>query len=339
MSGTAGRSWKLLKILLGAGLAAWGGFAAWKIQQAQRAGAVMVDTIDTAWPENAGPRFGTRENLSTAAENLRGGRFGSVVADLGPISEPTADEKTAAQRLFAKDRELRTRFLAAVTAAEAREGKGDDVSVVRDALGHGFAAAARGDADSAVGGVELAEAALDRDDMGQSAGSGPEAVTELLRRIGPAFDLGRELMTEGHTVAEKLIARASRHYRAKEYRKAAWSLRLAGELLGVQLPAPAVAVTPKWFDQLAGESTPTETSTAKATAAVELCLAMAASAQQPKPVLTLIDRAEGHLDAGRPDEAYWWATVALNSLGMADDAVDAATEIPEQDAPAAELPQ
>jgi hypothetical protein len=38
----------------------------------------------------------------------------------------------------------------------------------------------------------------------------------------------------------------------------------------------------------------------------------------------LVERARIELDAGRPAESYWWATVAMSALGMTEEAVAAA---------------
>lgn len=43
------------------------------------------------------------------------------------------------------------------------------------------------------------------------------------------------------------------------------------------------------------------------------------------PVFTLLDKARLELAAGRAAEAYWWASVALNALGMTDESIDLAT--------------
>lgn len=340
MSGPAGKAVKLLKVLLVAGLVAWGAFAWWTIRRARQAGSAMVETIGATWPESGGPRIDARGRLLTAAEEFRAGDFRSVLDDLGPLQEPTAEERAAAQRFFGKAPEVRKRFLAAAAAARQQEVEDVDVSAVRDALGRALAAAIRNDQQKAVKQIEMAETALDQADLGLAGGlseGGREAVAELVRRIGPAFDLGRELMTEGHTAAEKLLDRAGRHYRAKEYRQAASLVRLAAELLGVELPPPAVAVVPKWFDEL-GRQPLADAPQPQAAAAVELCRAMAASQPPSSPVKTLIDKAARELDAGRPAEAYWWATAALSSLGMTDEAIAAATEGSQAEAPPKKTP-
>ena len=71
----------------------------------------------------------------------------------------------------------------------------------------------------------------------------------------------------------------------------------------------------------------------RADTAVSLSESMAASEEQAETVVTLVEKARRELDAGRTDEAHWWASVALNALGMTDQAIDAATRAPDADTP------
>ena len=46
----------------------------------------------------------------------------------------------------------------------------------------------------------------------------------------------------------------------------------------------------------------------------------------------LLARADRALQADQADQAWWWASIALNALGMTDAQIDAATR-PEPDVP------
>jgi hypothetical protein len=171
--------------------------------------------------------------------------------------------------------------------------------------------------------------------MGAAAGpggGGRDTVMALIGQIGPAFELGRDLMTEGHAAAEKIVGRASRHFEAGEYRQSASLLTLAARLLGVEPSASDTAETPDWFTALAQPPSSTDTKT-DAEAAVDICEAMAASEPPAKPVMTLIQKARQELDAGRVDEAGWWASVAMAALGLTHDTLAATDETPEAETP------
>ena len=62
----------------------------------------------------------------------------------------------------------------------------------------------------------------------------------------------------------------------------------------------------------------------QAIAAVDLCETMAGT-KAAGPTASLRNKARIALDAGRNGEAYWWATVSLNTLGMTDAAIAAET--------------
>lgn len=328
MSSRIERAVRSIKLLVFAGLVAWGVFAWWTIREARRAGSVLGDSFAAAWPEQAGPRPGTRRKLLDAARKIQAGKFRTVISNLGPTRPPTPEEKIAAERFFAQAESVRKRFLAAVSAAQAEETGGADVSVVRDALARALAAAAKNDHARVNAQIELAERALvELGTVGELgiAADDAEAVAALIRRIGPAFNLGRDLLTEGHAAAEKLVARASWHFKAKEYRQAASLVKLAAALLGVEPWAPPAALTPEWFDALAQ---PPSASVAEPEAreAVELAEAMATSLSPSKTATTLVEKARRELDAGRPAEALWWASAALAAMGMTEDAIAQATE-------------
>ncbi len=334
MNSRIDRTIRLVKLVLWLGLITWGAGALWYIQQTYRAGAVLEEALAEAWPENGRPRFGTRAKLLAASKNLAAGDFHAIEVDLAPAAAPTANQKSAAQGFFAKSTELRKRFVAATNLGRSLQQDGIDVAVVRDALTRALLAAARTDATVVTAQIEFAERALEATDLGTSVsgtGDGMQAVTESIRQIEPAFKLGQDLMTEGHAAARKLVARASWHVAVEEHRQAAALIRMAGDLLAVRPPAPPVAVTatPKWFDELA-VSPSQDVSEDRAIAAVELCEAMGRSSAS-KPLATLVKKARRELDAGRPADAYWWASVSLSALGLTDDAIVDATSAVEAD--------
>jgi hypothetical protein len=286
----------------------------------------MTETLEAAWPDNAVPKTGTREKLLRAAEQVGRGEFQSVVTELGPVEPPTGEEKMRAQRFFAVATPLRDRFVAAAAQAKTLEADGADVGSIRDALSRALAAAAGSDAKGVTLQIGLAEKAIADTDfpVSGSAGAGSaEAVVALVRRIEPAYQLGRDLMTEGHAAVDKLVGRASEYSQAGEHRKAVSLLRVAAGLLGVDPEAETGAVSPSWFRDL----TPADeaaVSQARASAEVELAEAMAASQSPDELLVIVIKRARRELDGGSPGAASWWATVALNALGMTDEAIRAA---------------
>jgi hypothetical protein len=318
----------MVKFLLAAGLLAWGALAWWQLRSAQRAGDAMTETLKAAWPAGAVPEAGARQKLLGAAENVGRGEFRSVVDALGPVAPPSAEEKMRAQRFFAAAQSLRDRFVDAAAEAKVLEADGVEVGSVRDALSRALVAAAGSETNRVTAQLELAETALaDMDPLaGRGNGAGSvEAVAAMVRRIEPSYQLGLELMTEGHAAAEKLVARASDCFRAGENRKAMSLLRLAAGLLGVDQVAETGAAVPAWFQELtlADEGAVSEQ---RASAEVDLAEAMAASQSPDGLVVTVIKRARRELEGGSPGAASWWATVALNALGMTDEAVRAATK-------------
>lgn len=336
-----GKVLRPIKTLLVAALVAWGVFAWWSLREARRAGNVLHDSMTAAWPEQAGPQAGTRLRLLNAAEDIEAGRFRAVTSSLGPIRPPTAEQRIAAERFFAKSRAARDRFLAVAAGAEVEEGGGADVGIVRDALARALQAAAKGDQAAVDAQVQLAQetlAQLDTLDAPGIVGSDADAVAALVAQIEPAFSLSRDLMTEGHAAAEKLVGRASGHFQAGEHRKAASLVNLAAGLLAVDSPVPDVGAMPDWFNALA-QSPPESIAAPKAQALVELAEAMALSLSPSEVVAGLIERARRELDAGRSAEAHWWASVALGAMGMTDEAVAQTTDTTEQETPEQEPPE
>lgn len=340
----AGKGYRVLrpfKTILVAALVAWGVFAWWSLREARRAGGVLHDSISAAWPDQANPQPGTRLRLLDAAESMEAGRFRAVTSSLGPIGPPTAAEKLAAERFFAKSQPVRDRFLAVAAAAEAEENGEADVSVVRDALARALRAAARDDQAAVDAHVQLAEEMLAQLDTlgapGIVAGNA-ESVAALVAQVEPAFNLSRDLMTEGHAAAEQLIGRASWHFQAEEHRKAASLVKLAGALLGVESPAPDAATTPDWFDALA-QPPPESFPAPQAREAVDLAEAMATSLAPSQVVSGLVQKARREVEADRPAEAHWWASLALEAMGMTGPAVTQTAETPEPEAAGEETPQ
>jgi hypothetical protein len=68
------------------------------------------------------------------------------------------------------------------------------------------------------------------------------------------------------------------------------------------------------------ETPPVPVSQAEAEAVVGLCEAAAMSESPAAPVMTLVKKARRELRSNSPDEAGWWASVALASLGMTEEA-------------------
>ena len=249
MSSRIGTVARMVRMLVWAGLVAWGVIGLWRIRQAGQAGGALADALTAGWPEQGGPQLGIRDRLLAAARHIRDGNFSAAEAEAAPPKPPSAQQKAAAQRFFARAADMRKRFLAAAAAALAREKDGADVSVVRDALARALLAAARDEEAAVAGQIRLAETALDGTAHGGGAatpGGGPGAILELIRKIGPSFNLGRELMTEGHPAADKLMSRASWHCQARQYNQAALQIRLAAGLLAVELPSPAADRAPSW---------------------------------------------------------------------------------------------
>jgi hypothetical protein len=341
MSSFLAKVFRLFGALALAALVVWSVRAWWLLRQAERAGGALAEVVNDDWPEDGLPKPDARAKLIEAAERLGEGDFAAVAADLGPVRELSPEAKAAAQRFLAEGGELRRRFIAVAGAAEALEEDGADLGAVRDGLARALRAASKKDRATVSARLESAEAAVERAQIvlpGEVArGTGDAAaVRRLVEEIEPAFLLGRELLTEGYPAAEKLVGRASGHYRAGEFRQAAALISLAAELLGVEAPpasgssaskSPADGETPEesepgvaaWFETLA-ETPPVPVSQAEAEAVVGLCEAAAMSESPAAPVMTLVKKARRELRSNSPDEAGWWASVALASLGMTEEA-------------------
>ncbi len=308
------------KTLICLALVAWAVGSCWYIHQARKAGGELADTLARAWPEGSSPRAGTRNVLLAAAEQMRQGRFPTVAADLGPTAPLGEDQKAAAQRFFAAEPEMSRRFMAASTAAEQLEQDGANVRPIRQALAPALTAAAKKDSKTVAARLDLAEAILAELDLpgGIRAGSNDaQTVLRMLNNISPAYQLSEDLLTEGHAAAEKLLARAARHYQADEFRQAAALVGLAAQLLGVE-PYASEQETPQWFNTLSDKPPPPATE-AQAQSVVEYCEAVAMTESPAPPVAEIVKRARREFEAQRFAEARWWASVALNALGMTDD--------------------
>lgn len=315
-----------VKTLAGLALLAWAVGSGWYIHQARKAGGSLADTLAATWPEGAEPRAGTRDVLLDAAEKMRQGRFLAVAAELSPSAPLGGEQKVAVGRFFADRPEVSQRFLAASAVAQRLEEDGADVSMVRRALAPALAAAAGNDASAVVAQLELAEAILAEIDLpGGFTGGGndAQAVHRMIEKVAPAYRLGEDLLAEGHRAAEKLLGRAARHYRAGEFRQAAALVGLAARLLGVE-PYGTKEEAPQWFAALAVQPMAAATQDVtkdEAQAVVEYCEAMAMAESPAQPVAELVKRARRELEAQRFGPARWWAGVALNGLGMADDTI------------------
>ena len=303
-------------------LVAWAVWSVWYIYQTHKAGGRLAHTLAAIWPEGGNPRAGTRDVLLDAAAKMSDGRFPAVAADLGQAVPLGGEQKVAVGRFFATRPEVCRRFVAATAAAQRLEEDGADVSLIRGALTPALAAAAGKDAEAVLVQLELAEAILAKIDLpGGFTGQGndAQAVCRMIDKVAPAYTLGEELMTEGHAAAKKLIGRASRHHQAGEFREAAALIGLAARLLGVE-PYALAEETPEWFAALADQPPPPATK-AEAEDMVDYCQAMAMTESPAQPVMELVKRAGREFEAERFAEARWWAAVALNALGMADDTI------------------
>ncbi len=308
------------KTLICLALVAWAFGSCWYIHQARKAGGELADTLARAWPEGSSPRAGTRNVLLAAAEQMRQGRFPTVASDLGPTAPLGEEQKAAAQRFFSLEDETLRRFVFVSAAAERLERDGADVSLIRGSLAAALSAAARKDIKAVTVQLDLAKAILNEIDLqgGVAVGSNDfETVLAMIDNVAPAYQLSEDLLTEGHAAAERLLSRAARHYQSGEYRQAALFVGLAARLLGVE-PCASEEATPKWFTTLA-DLPPCTVTKAQAQTVVEYCEAVAMTESPAPPVAELVKRARREFEAHRFAEARWWASVALNALGMTDD--------------------
>ncbi len=330
MSARGERIRRGIKTLVWLALIGWGATAGWWLWQARKAGQAMSRTLESSWPPGGCARIGIREKLLAAADRIERWDFAAVAEDFGPPAPLARAQRIKAQKFLSGHPELWDRFLAVAAAGQVRQQ--DDpthVGVVREALGRALSAAADRDAETLAQRITQAESVLDETATGEPIiGSGPTAVTELLREVEQAFKLSGDLLTEGHLAAAKLMARASWLFQEKRYRESAQAVRLAAGLLGVETPAKPAVTAPKWFAALAAEpQAPGDAD--EAGRVVELAEAMAKSGKLAPAVRALVRRARREFDAKHPAQARWWASVALNAMGTSDDAVTAAAQAPD----------
>ncbi len=124
-----------LKFLLLAGLVAWGGWSAWQIHQARRAGAALGDALRREPPSSSNTALPARDALAAAAEHLRRGQFAEAASALAPTATLSAAQQDAAKRFLGKQTALRQRLIAAAAAAEKRQREGGDAAAVAGGVG------------------------------------------------------------------------------------------------------------------------------------------------------------------------------------------------------------
>jgi hypothetical protein len=152
---------------------------------------------------------------------------------------------------------------------------------------------------------------------GVVGGNDEQTTANLAVAIQPAFQLGQDLLAEGHASVDKIVRRAAWHAQRKEFAEAASLLGLAARLVGVESGARDSSKLPDWFTSLA--EAPLSTAEREAAeAAVSLAEAMAASETPSEPVQRIVEKARREADAGRMAEAAWWSSVALAALGAGD---------------------
>jgi hypothetical protein len=143
------------------------------------------------------------------------------------------------------------------------------------------------------------------------------------------LNLGHDLLTENYGPAQRLVARASSHDRRRQYAQAAALLQLAGQLLGTSTSvAAADDAPPPWFTAMT-EQPSAQLTPAQSQAIVSFCEAVAGSQTLSPAVTTMVRQARRERDAGRLPEARWWASVAIEALGMTDEAALRAAEAAE----------
>jgi hypothetical protein len=262
---------------------------------------------------------------------MQEGDFSSAVSELRPTPTISPAERVAAQRFFSRHRDLRRRFLEVTDIARKMEEDGGQVTALRDALARALSAAARRDHSATVRHIETAESAMQRARLVVGRASPDDASREgclgRIAQLGPSYRLGRDLLTEGHGVADKLLRRARGHYEREDYEQALVVVRLAAELSAVDLAPLAVDTVPEWFAALEPLD-PAAAGEEEAVAAIALCESMVAASEPSPPVRSLLRNAMLAQTAKRWKDAYWWAQVALNALGLSDREVAAATASP-----------
>jgi hypothetical protein len=313
---------RLLAALALLGGLGWGAGVAWQLRHARRAAAAVAALL-TADSPPAAADVDPLALLQAAAPSLRDGDF-QAVCDLLSPRPLTAAEQEAARRFLASHGELRERFVAAAEAG--RRPGAEQAAAVRKRLASAACAAADGNAACVEACLALAQRAGETPLPGSCdprLGAGPQAVAARLAAIAPALDLARDLMTEAYGPAQRLVGRANRLWRQQQYGQAAVSLDLAGELLGAPSPTFAQAAeVPAWFSAMS-QPPPDDATPAQARAMVSFCEAVARSQGISPAVKWMIAEARRQRDAGRPAESRWWATVALEALGISGEAAAA----------------
>ncbi len=288
-----------------------------RARRARAAADAARNALAEWWPAGQAPRPGARERLEWMIGLMRRGRFADVLR-AGELPQPLSkDEQESAKRFWLREPELARRFVAAAEAAQRLQTGGADVTSLRRALARALAAAARKQRGPAEREIRAAETLLDAVEMGggESAES-EDAVRGAWARIQPAFDMARDLMTEGYEVVALLAGRARWRAERKEFGKAAALLRMAGKVLGAE---PAASAGGRDF---LGEDGPPAVEPAPADKAsaeriVRLCEATAAAKSASPIVKSLVGRARREFDAARFGEAAWWGKTALKAMGIA----------------------
>ena len=85
-------------------------------------------------------------------------------------------------------------------------------------------------------------------------------------------------------------------------------------------------------------SPPDSVDAAEAQETVELAEAMALSLSPSEIVAGLVERARRELERGRSAEAHWWASLALQAMGMTDESAPQPADAPEPETPQEEPP-
>jgi hypothetical protein len=199
---------------------------------------------------------------------------------------------------------------------------------VRRILAGALVAASDEDSGRAANCLSLAERALDAATIGsrnEGQSSGPEAVGARVHAITPAFNLARDLLTEGYDPAQRLVARAARLHLDRQYDEASMLLDVAAQLLSVSTTNSAAAPVPDWFTAMA-DAPWADSSPAEAKAWVKFCQSVAQGQTRSAPVEFMVQRARRSRDAGDGAAARWWASLALQSLGISDEAAAAGAQ-------------
>lgn len=246
-------------------------------------------------------------------------------ADDEATRDLSESELQVARRFLATQEDSRRRFVSLAEEARRRGNENADVTKVRAALAGGLLAAAQGDSSAVRASLARAERALDDSLSGSAAGgvrSGSGTVAARAHALEAAMNLGRDLLTESHGPAERLVARASRLFQDGEHDQAALLLDLAGQLLGVPIAGAAEEEAPEWFLSMAAGPLP-DVSAAEAKKLTDFCEAVAQSQAPSSPVRLMVERARRHYESGEHSLARWWASVALECLGMSEESAAA----------------